>query len=504
MAIPRWLRWFRPFLRNRSKPQAADLAGEQEVALSSDSSAVFPSGETYHVHDAHLAAEETAGKTGLEIGVEALRSLIENGDFERAGSSFEALLTDYPDDSAAYLLGAAALHAAGRTSEAYDGLRLAERRFPAEAWPLQSQIEFLQKDGNWYEIGQCAARMRLVAPGASEGYKFGLLSLQRRNRLTDIGPLIETATKALPAEEWLLEAAVIHQLRDGQFRAAAESADRLRELYPGNVAGYREGGLALRRLNRFDDAEAVLQAASVRFPADNWVVIETAWLELRRGHLDAAVSLASKAREADADSYPGYLIAIEALRVSGRLDEAQALLAEAASKLTHTAWLAGEGALIAEARPDHVEASRVWQSVREDFPNDVAGYLGGVRTARVAGRLEEAEAIFLAGREAVGASAALLAEGAQVAVLRQAFNAAYDRWAALRSLEPRNESAYRRGIAAAESWGRPDLALSCCMKRSSTSPLRIGPLLTGPGSCPATGPSWRCWRPLSPSSSIRA
>ena len=250
------------------------------------------------------------------------------------------------------------------------------------------------------------------------------------------------------------------QLREGQLHSAAESAERLRQSYPNNVVGYREAGLVLRRLGRFDDAHTVLTAASHRFASHGWVAVELAWLALRRGRWDEAVDQAAAVRDADPASYPGYMIAVEALRMGGRVHDAQALLDEAAAKLTHTAWLCGEGAWIAEARNDLHDAARLWRQVRTDFPDDLAGYLGGVRVARATEQLDEADAIFVEGYAKFSQSGTLLAEGAHVAGLRHDFDQAAARWSALRTLEPANEAAYRHGIDMAEAAGQADAAAS--------------------------------------------
>ena len=462
-------RWLGLFSRNRVRKEPSQTVGQPSL-LDAATSEFRHSDEGRSIIYENEPVADNSGSGTASSQADAVRTAIRNGDVQSATSLSEALRAEHPDIPDGYRLGAAVLHEAGCKREAFDLLKQAEAKFPAETWPLLDQIAFFQRDGNWYEIGECAARLRLLSPQASAGYQFGLMSLVRRNRVTEIGQLIERAMEALPEEEWLLEAAVTHEVQSGQFQRAVRSAETLRLLYPDNVLGYREGGVALRRIGSFEDARDVLQAAAERFASNDWVIVESAWLALRCGNLDDAVNIANAVRDADPTSYAGHMIAVEALRMAGRLEEAERVLAEAVYNLNSSAWLASEGALIAEARGDQENASRIWQSVRTDFPKDLAGYLGGVRMARVASRLDEAERIFNDGYQIFDRSAALLVEGAHVAALGGHFDQASTRWSALRALDPNNQDAYRLGIDASQKAGDEELASSTLLEAAHRFP----------------------------------
>jgi predicted Zn-dependent protease len=124
--------------------------------------------------------------------------------------------------------------------------------------------------------------------------------------------------------------------------AAIEQAEQLRARFPADLAGYQVAVAALRTIERFDDADALLRDATSRFPDAPWPLIDQAWSARARDDRAEAIRLAGQLRTRFPAHGAGYRVAAMALREGGHLDEADAVLCDAAVRFPNEAWLAAE------------------------------------------------------------------------------------------------------------------------------------------------------------------
>lgn len=143
----------------------------------------------------------------------------------------------------------------------------------------------------------------------------------------------------------------------------------LREDFPDRMNGWVGGALAARQLRYFDDAEALLQRAILKFPNEREVFEAAANLAQVRRDLPEAVLRwqATVARFPDSlSSYHGLIIA---LRESKRLDEAETAFEQAHKKFSSPTGLIAEKARLAAARSNWDLAIAIWRDIQKVRPD---------------------------------------------------------------------------------------------------------------------------------------
>jgi tetratricopeptide (TPR) repeat protein len=157
------------------------------------------------------------------------------------------------------------------------------------------------------------------------------------------------------------------------------------------------------------------------------------------------------------DRLEGYRNGAQSL---GRLDrgaEAEALLREAAGRFPQQAGPAIERASLALNRRDWKEADDLYAQVRARFPDEQAGYSGGINALRGLRRFADAEALAAQAIERFPRAGALRIEQAWLAQIAHDWPLAIERWAAIRRDMPDSLAGYIQAARALrEAWRHAD------------------------------------------------
>ncbi len=181
--------------------------------------------------------------------------------------------------------------------------------------------------------------------------------------------------------------------RGGRYEAATERWDHVRRGFPQAMQGWVGGGLALRELRRFDEAERLLGEAIERFPDDSWPAAEHAVLANVQGRWEEALRRWDQVRERFPQEPQGVAGAAWALRELGRLAEAEQLLAVGTQQFPEHPNIAIELATVAHQRQDWAAAAERWERVRGILPRERRAYLLGAEALAHLDRHEAAEAV---------------------------------------------------------------------------------------------------------------
>jgi hypothetical protein len=148
---------------------------------------------------------------------------------------------------------------------------------------------------------------------------------------SDKGPTHEPVQRLRASEA----AALIEAARAAQRRGDRQEALRcwavLQQRFPDEPMGYAGAATAHRDAGEFDQADALLNRAQARFPDVPWLFVEYAWVAHIRRDWPEAASRWEMVRVRLPDAPVGYAQGAAALRELGRLEEAQALLRQAAT-----------------------------------------------------------------------------------------------------------------------------------------------------------------------------
>ena len=225
------------------------------------------------------------------------------------------------------------------------------------------------------------------------------------------------------------------------FDPAAEAREKARAQAPARPAA----SAAATPVSAPLDAEAEALAAAAREAARGaeWARAADLWRD------------AIRAVPGHADFVPGF---VQALQKLGRLDEVDAVLADATTRFPDNVALAVSRAANAAARGDWEQAFHCWSLIRSRFPGRVDTERGVVTALRFLGRLKEAEVEATRAAERFPEDGALAAERALVSEQGGAWGEALERWRSVQSRFPDRIDAWRGAARALRGLRRFDEA----------------------------------------------
>jgi tetratricopeptide (TPR) repeat protein len=363
-------------------------------------------------------------------------------------TSWAALAARSPTDPAPLMAPIQALLASDYIAEALVLLDAAQFRFPDHAPFAVEAAQAAQRQG---AIQDSLRRWQVVRdrfPAALAGITATAPAPRETGRSWAAAP---PPAAAAPRPTNDPAPAIEHALRaqnQGDWPEALRRWAVVRERFPDQTQAYTGAALAHRNAGDFDAADAMLQAAMQRFPNIVSLTFEHGWVAHIRHDWPEAARRWETVRMRAPDVQVGYTAGATALRELGRMDEAVALLDEAARRFPGELKVTIEQAWLAQARRDWPEAARHWDAVRAQLPDEEAGYTAGARALREQGRADEAERLL---REAIARfpdRRSPLTEYAWLAYISYEWPEAAERWAAVRARFPDHAEAYALGARA--------------------------------------------------------
>ena len=241
-----------------------------------------------------------------------------------------------------------------------------------------------------------------------------------------------------------LAAAEREQAQNGRAAALTVLAD-LCDQFAGDPEPFFRHARLLKEDGRGDEADRVLQQAQQRFKDHFGFWLQRAWLAHESRDFAAAGERWAEMREIFPDHPAGYSGGAVSLRDGGRLDEAEALIADGAERFPQDAGLAMEYGRAALARGDFTAAAGRWAEVLEQFPDQAGSYLGLATALRELGRLDEAEDHLREAMRRFPDDAGPVIDFAWIAQIRHDWAEAVQRWDEVRRRLPDRPGPYLRG-----------------------------------------------------------
>lgn len=409
----------------------------------------------------------------VQDGLAAAQTAADRGDGDAALHILARLREAFPNEQEPFFRASRLLTGAGRATEAdrvlHDGQQRFDQNFGfmlGRAWLAHNCRDFAAAADRWTELRESFA-------DSPSGYSGGAISFREAGRLDQAEALATAGMERFPDDLGLaIERAQVAQARR-DFTTAAAHWDRAVERFPDQPAAYIGAARALRDANRSDEAEHRLRQAAGRFPDNAHVALEMAWTAQGRSDWNEAACRWQEVRNRFPEQEAGYLMGAGALRASGRLDEAEEVLAAAIERFPAQPRALTEYAAIASQKADNAEAVRRWEQVRAAFPDLPDGYALGAAALSALRREDDAEDLLSAAVERFPAAAQFRVEHAWIALRRQAWDAAEARFTALRETFPDDPSGYLGGASILGVTGRIDQAerlLEDAMRRLPKNP----------------------------------
>jgi Flp pilus assembly protein TadD len=259
---------------------------------------------------------------------------------------------------------------------------------------------------DWAELLALAERLREESPDSPDGYTLGATALRRLRRAADMRALAAAGLARFPGNARLrtlagdaappgidpdttrdtLAAAVKRQ----DWPAAEMLAAELRASNPEDASGYQAGSRALRERKKLRQADTLSHEGMRRFPDQPGMMLERAMLMHKLKRFDEAADLYGRLRALNPDLPLAWSRGATALMMHGRIDAAEALLAEGRDRFPDVLDLKLIQATCAGWRHDFTLARRICAEIAQTAPDDprVKNLLGSFDLAE---RLQQAD-----------------------------------------------------------------------------------------------------------------
>lgn len=243
--------------------------------------------------------------------------------------------------------------------------------------------------------------------------------------------------------------------KSGNREAALDIWRQMFVRFPYLSAASTDGIDLALNLGLYDEVEALLQDMRRRYPNYEAVVIAAglARVAYHRGHPEEAVRRAKVLIKKYPTASQGYHLAADYLDGIGRHDEADAIIARAASKLPTNNVIMVRHANRAMRQHAWPEALRRWELIRRQF-DDITVPLGIAQCLREMNCLAAAEKVLAEARAHNKLNGAFFVELANLMTAKGDFDASIGCWRDAIKWNPRSGSAYINGAAAMRRIGR--------------------------------------------------
>ena len=263
----------------------------------------------------------------------------------------------------------------------------------ASRWDRIEEADKASNSRRWREAAELWDALRVDFPDeplfwskAGEAYCEALL-LDRADEI------LREGGRLFPDDMWLAHQYAIVAQRQEDWAEALLRAEEFRRRFASQSLGFLLQGEALFRLGRVAEAEAVFAAAVRCYPGDEWVLYGFAQIATQRGDWREALVR----WEAMLAQFPEHAAAAirrgEALRELGRLDEAEAALAETIERFPENEMGYANYALVAARRGDWSEALSRWESLPTRSGSLVLALIGIAEALTELGRPDEADSV---------------------------------------------------------------------------------------------------------------
>ena len=214
--------------------------------------------------------------------------------------------------------------------------------------------------------------------------------IQRRRVLSEVKDLQKNEEWALERDEGNPVNQALLALAAGDRKAAADRWEEALTRAPAFAKRSRSALDILMRLDRLDEAEALMREGMRREPRASYYAAGLASVIEHKGDLQAAVMQWTNVRKKFPREWMGFVRSASCLRRMGDISAAELLHKKSLELFPSQihAWL--EWGYTADASGDWSESLRRWQIVRDRYRHNIA-CVGIARALEGLGRFEEAE-----------------------------------------------------------------------------------------------------------------
>jgi tetratricopeptide (TPR) repeat protein len=231
---------------------------------------------------------------------------------------------------------------------------------------------------DWPLANALWAEGRVVRAPLVDGWVHGATALMRIGRTADAEALLEQTRAKFPDDRDVQLYLAFHAKEQQDWPTANRLFTSIRSTHPNMTDGWLHGAIALTRLGRAAEAEALLDQAATRFPNEMNVLLVSAHNAFERSDWARADRDFARLRAIRPEIGDPWSHGVRALQKLGQADAATILLAEALQRFPDDLGLtifAGHDAI---QRMDWQRARELWGKVRTAAPERSDAWVNGV------------------------------------------------------------------------------------------------------------------------------
>ena len=337
------------------------------------------------------------------------------GDWPEALRRFGVVNERFPDNWWAYARMAIALRHLGRLDEAERVLERGQALIPDERALFIDHGTIAELREDWPEVLRRFGVVNERFPDDWWSYARIAIALRHLGRPDEAERVLERGQQQVPGERALfIDHATIAELRE-DWPEALRRSRLVTERFPDDWWSYARMAIALRHLDRLDEAERILKQGQERCAHERALFIDHGEIAELRGDWPEALRRFEEVRQRFPDGWWAALRIGTALRHMNRLDEAERILDQEQQRFPQEPALQVEHGAVAEARRDWPEAVRRFGAVKERFPLEWSGYSRLAKSLRRLDQVEEAERVLEEGQARLPNEPAMFIEHAELA-----------------------------------------------------------------------------------------
>lgn len=251
--------------------------------------------------------------------------LYDQGDFPKALHVWKSLHKLFPNEPEVYRASALAF----KRMEDYDSAEMAlseGKELHPNNRTLFSDYAYLAQDQkNWAAAVERWEDYHSRFPNDALGFLGASIALRELRRYDDAEQILQTALEAYPDNSQLLASRAYVAQQRNDWEGALHIWNVFRGKFPDDPIGYASKGAALLTLQRFREADAVLEEGLKRFPNHPQLVGNYAWVASRSRDWPEALKRWSKYRDQFPTDPLGHSQTVLVLGELGRFEEARLL-----------------------------------------------------------------------------------------------------------------------------------------------------------------------------------
>jgi tetratricopeptide (TPR) repeat protein len=396
-------------------------------------------------------------------------------DWEAAEQWWQKCLALVPDAPYACTGLAVALRQQGCVAEAEALLVATQERLPGHPAAFEEYARVADANKDWTEAQRRWSALRERFPNHLGGYR-GLATVLGEQGLFDNAE----ALLLQAAERWPDHRSVYQDLarlaeRRKDWAAAEKWGQKFLALTPDLWWAYTGLAGTLRQQGRIAEAEGVLVAGQDRLPGEPSVFEQYARLAETSKDWQEAQRRWAAFRERFPLHWSGYYGGAAALREQGLLDDAEALLLQAAERLPNEISTVRELARLAEQRRDWPAAEQWWRRFLAMTADPASAYVRIAATLRLQTRIADAEAVLREAMDRLPNEPSIREEYAHLAEVAKDWEEAQRRWMAFREQFPNHSAGYRGSALVLRETGQLDAAEALLLQAVDRFPNDGGP-----------------------------